>query len=313
VNLKTSVKIESSTCIENVPSWSFEYALINLVEWVCQFEDTPSGRTKSKWRISVCSGCLKPASSWAHIVLLWLPWVVFFLVFPSVFVFVHVCLDQIAHLHWVDLPTLAVAHLMTKSTRYEFSGKKPALNWWPETRRNAQANYYEGFKLLVGANTFSMATFWTHLLDGFAYNLFVFILVDVSLLVERLDGELHLFYRPLLHVQLPQILMAGETSTFPQILVILLVRRRRYETYLHPKTRGLDSSKLKHSKGSPGLLVPHQTWRNRADHQRLSWPLQCFPVEVKDESRVTRLKDDTRIKYKTKDSCNCNSQFKMLC
>lgn len=39
--------------------------------------------------------------------------VVAFLVFPSTFVFVHIGFYQIAHLHWIDLAALAVAHLIT--------------------------------------------------------------------------------------------------------------------------------------------------------------------------------------------------------
>lgn len=37
--------------------------------------------------------------------------------FPSMFVFVHICLDQIADLHWVDLSALAVANLTMRNTR----------------------------------------------------------------------------------------------------------------------------------------------------------------------------------------------------
>lgn len=136
-------------------------------------------------------------SSWATrgpdgLSLLCLPHVLSFLVFPSMFVFVNVCLDQIAHLHWVDLPTLAVAHLTTKNTSY------------------LHIHSQELLLLLLGLNLLvSWQKLWTHLLDSFAYNLFVFIFVDVSPLVERLDGELHLFYSSLLHVQLLQILTAG--------------------------------------------------------------------------------------------------------
>lgn len=40
-----------------------------------------------------------------------------FLVFPGVFVFVHISLDQVAHLHRVDLAALAVTHLTSERTK----------------------------------------------------------------------------------------------------------------------------------------------------------------------------------------------------
>lgn len=52
----------------------------------------------------------------------------------------------------------------------------------------------------------SFGVWFAHLLNSFTENLFVFILVDVPPLVERLDGQLHFFNGSFLHVQLFQIL-----------------------------------------------------------------------------------------------------------
>lgn len=47
--------------------------------------------------------------------------------FPSMFVFVHIRLDQIANLHWVDLTTLAMAHLMMRNTK-ELDDSSPTIS-----------------------------------------------------------------------------------------------------------------------------------------------------------------------------------------
>lgn len=106
---------------ENVPSWSCERILVNRS---CQVWDhTPVVWHKVKRTVMQHPNVVH-ASSWAvrgchglSLNIMCLPWVLSFLMFPSVFVFVHICLYQIAHLHWVDLPALAVANLMTRNTR----------------------------------------------------------------------------------------------------------------------------------------------------------------------------------------------------
>lgn len=147
---QNSVKIESST-FEKM----FHLEAVSKSHW--EFDITPSGRTQSKtycMRVEWLSLPVVHASSWTvrgfhglSVNLLCLPWVLSFLVFPSMFVFVHVRLDQIAHLHWVDLPALAVAHLMTRNTRYlhiNSQEKLIQLMTWDT------ANWVWGFKLLVG-------------------------------------------------------------------------------------------------------------------------------------------------------------------
>lgn len=46
----------------------------------------------------------------------------------------------------------------------------------------------------------------TDLMHSFPEDVFVFVLVDVFALIVRFDGELHLLHRPLLGVQLLQVL-----------------------------------------------------------------------------------------------------------
>ena len=52
----------------------------------------------------------------------------------------------------------------------------------------------------------STAPLATHLLNGLPEDVLVLLLGHLSLLVERLDGQLHLLHRPLLHVQLLHVL-----------------------------------------------------------------------------------------------------------
>lgn len=90
-------------------------------------------------------------------------------------------------------------------------GCPPSPGW---SRRSCCDTPDEWEDQIEGLNPFewrteaSGASPWTHLLHGFAENLFILVLVDVSFLVERLDGQLHLFDGPLLHVELLQVLLA---------------------------------------------------------------------------------------------------------
>lgn len=79
------------------------------------FENPPSAMTQNKLQINVVRCSSRAAGGFQDLGVNFLHprRLLAFLVFPSMLVFVHVGFYQIAHLHWIDLAALAVAHLIS--------------------------------------------------------------------------------------------------------------------------------------------------------------------------------------------------------
>lgn len=85
------------------------------------FESPPSALTQDNEQRNEAGSSSRAAGGFQNSLnTLYLPRVLAFLVFPSMFVFIHIGFYQVTHLHRVDLATLAVAHLVT-TTKKEMS------------------------------------------------------------------------------------------------------------------------------------------------------------------------------------------------